>query len=117
MFGKEKKQKTSFFEEIEEFVKRKIKEILLSAAKQHLDDLKQEFTIRLVKKIERKVKRELRKTAIMFSALFLMGLGALFLLYGLILTVLSLLQVPSFFTAPLFGLLLLFLGFILYLLK
>ena len=67
--------------------------------------------------LEVRVRREVRKQVFRFSSYALLGLGGLFVVYFVLDLVASLLLIPDYFTNLLFGLFLVLMGFVLFLLK
>lgn len=95
-----------------------IKEKVKDSAKQFAKEkIKKELVLTLrgyEQKIERKVKYELKRFGYIFSGLFLLGIGVLFVLYSIFGYVSFLNELPQFATDFFFGVFLLLLGLVFY---
>ena len=85
--------------------------------KKKLESTKNDILKHLEKTIEKKVKREVRKYSYTLAAYLSLVLGGLFVLYGLIATIVYLLNLPLFITSIIFGFIFIIFGVIVYLLR
>jgi len=95
--------------------KDKLIEVGVDYFKKNVEKTKKDILKYVEKTIEMKIKKEIKKYSFITVSFILMGLGSLFVLFGMIAGIVYLLNLPTFFTSIFFGGLLLLIGIIIYL--
>ena len=100
---------------ITDILKAKLIEAATDYFKENLDKTKNQVFKYVEKNVERKIKKEIKKNLMKLTSFILLGLGSLFLIYGILVIIINLLLLPNYLTNIFFGLLILIIGLILWL--
>lgn len=98
-------------------LKEKLVDVASDYFKRNYERTKADVMKYIEKTIERKIRKEVRKYAYTSAAYFLFLFGIVFLIYGGIGAVVYLLNLPSFLTNVIFGILAVGIGAVVYLLR
>lgn len=99
------------------YFKNKLLDIAMDYFKKNIESTKKDILKYIEKNIEKRIKKEIRKGVYTLSFIVLLVIGLSFIIYGIIDIIILLLNFPKEMTNIFFGLLLLLISLILYLMK